>query len=46
MEETERLQVKISKEFVLDLDDIYKYGKETFDVLFRQKLRERNLASR
>jgi plasmid stabilization system protein ParE len=33
MEETERLQVKISKEFVLDLDDIYQFGTETFGVL-------------
>jgi plasmid stabilization system protein ParE len=32
MEGTKELQVKLSKEFNLDLDDIYQYGVETFGL--------------
>lgn len=32
MEETKELQVKISKEFNLDLDDVFQYGVETFGL--------------
>ncbi len=32
MEETKELQVKLSKEFSFDLDDIYQYGVETFGI--------------
>lgn len=32
MEETKELQVKLSKQFNFDLDDIYQYGIETFGL--------------
>jgi toxin ParE1/3/4 len=32
MEETKELQVRISKEFNLDLDDVYQYGVDTFGI--------------
>lgn len=32
MEETKELQVKLSKEFNFDLDDIFQYGVETFGI--------------
>jgi toxin ParE1/3/4 len=32
MEGTKELQVRISKEFNIDLDDIYQYGIETFGL--------------
>ncbi len=30
MEEKKKLQVRISREFILDLDDVFKYGVEVF----------------
>lgn len=32
MEETKKLQVRLSKEFILDIDDIYQYGIDTFGI--------------
>lgn len=32
MEETKELQVKISKEFNLNIDEIFQYGVETFGI--------------
>lgn len=32
MEAPKKLQVKLSKEFILELDDIYQYGIETFGI--------------
>jgi plasmid stabilization system protein ParE len=32
MEETKKLQVKISEEFNLDLDEVFRYGVDTFGI--------------
>jgi toxin ParE1/3/4 len=37
MEETKELQVKLSQEFNVDLDDIFQYGIETFGIKQAEK---------
>jgi plasmid stabilization system protein ParE len=32
MEEEKKLPVKVSKAFILDLDEIFQYGKDTFGI--------------